>query len=165
VSISSAALHFWYQLLFSVHLSCCIVCWNRRLGIRTQSSAHGEVAVASADFPRDDSYDPSTGGLVPGNGGTFEKCRRLWSLSTAEYLRYRYAALFCARCLSELSFTQTLRFCAEVVTADESSMPMTFCLKPRFGTEVADVVDTSLCACMHAYVRMGGVGCGCVRTC
>ena len=44
------------------------------------------------DFPRDDSYDPSTGNLVPGNGGSFEKCRRLWSLSTAEYLRYRCAS-------------------------------------------------------------------------
>jgi hypothetical protein len=41
------------------------------------------------DFPRDDSYDPSTGGLVPGNGGSFAKCRRLWSLSDAEFLRYR----------------------------------------------------------------------------
>ena len=47
---------------------------------------------ACADFPRDDSYDPSTGGLVPGNGGSFEKCRRLWSLSTAEYLRYRHVS-------------------------------------------------------------------------
>jgi 1,4-alpha-glucan branching enzyme len=43
-----------------------------------------------ADFPRDDSYDPSTGSLVPGNGGSFEKCRRRWDLSTAEFLRYRY---------------------------------------------------------------------------
>ena len=46
------------------------------------------------DFPRDDSYDPSTGGLVPGNGGSFAKCRRLWTLSTADYLKYR-----CAACL------------------------------------------------------------------
>lgn len=41
------------------------------------------------DFPRDDSLDPSTGSMVPGNGGSFAKCRRLWSLSDAEYLRYR----------------------------------------------------------------------------
>jgi 1,4-alpha-glucan branching enzyme len=42
------------------------------------------------DFPRDDSYDPSTGSLVPGNGGSFAKCRRLWTLSDAAFLRYRY---------------------------------------------------------------------------
>lgn len=51
-----------------------------------------------ADFPRDDSYDPSTGGLVPGNGGSFEKCRRRWDLSTAEFLRYRCPSPPCTAC-------------------------------------------------------------------
>jgi len=32
------------------------------------------------DFPRDDSWDPSTGGFVPGNNGSFDKCRRRWDL-------------------------------------------------------------------------------------
>ena len=47
------------------------------------------------DFPRTDSYDPSTGEMVPGNGGSFAKCRRLWSLATADFLRYRCAAQDC----------------------------------------------------------------------
>jgi len=33
------------------------------------------------DFPRDDSYDPSTGRLVPGNGGSYHHCRRRWDLA------------------------------------------------------------------------------------
>lgn len=41
------------------------------------------------DFPRDDSYDPSTGAFVPGNGGSLEKCRRRWDLVDSEVLRYK----------------------------------------------------------------------------
>lgn len=42
------------------------------------------------DFPRDDSYDPSTGAFVPGNGGSYEKCRRRWDLADADFLKYRF---------------------------------------------------------------------------
>ncbi|KAK9791176.1 hypothetical protein WJX73_007550 [Symbiochloris irregularis] len=42
------------------------------------------------DFPRDDSYDTSTGKLVKGNGGSLEKCRRRWDLADAEFLKYRF---------------------------------------------------------------------------
>jgi 1,4-alpha-glucan branching enzyme len=41
------------------------------------------------DFPRDDTYDPSTGAFVPGNGGSLEKCRRRWDLADSENLRYK----------------------------------------------------------------------------
>ncbi|KAL4441059.1 hypothetical protein ABPG77_010490 [Micractinium sp. CCAP 211/92] len=46
------------------------------------------------DFPRDDTYDPSTGAFVPGNGGSLEKCRRRWDLADAEYLKYKYMQAF-----------------------------------------------------------------------
>ncbi|MEW5313430.1 MAG: hypothetical protein WDW38_004999 [Sanguina aurantia] len=46
------------------------------------------------DFPRDDIYDSSTGALVPGNGGSMEKCRRRWDLCDAPFLRYKHMALF-----------------------------------------------------------------------
>eukprot|EP00899_Mesostigma_viride_P022412 jgi/Mesvir1/3355/Mv06741-RA.1 len=42
------------------------------------------------DFPRVDSRDPSKGTFVPGNGGSFDKCRRRWDLADADYLRYKY---------------------------------------------------------------------------
>ncbi|KAJ9519994.1 hypothetical protein QJQ45_014719, partial [Haematococcus lacustris] len=41
------------------------------------------------DFPRVDSMDPSTGGFVPGNGGSHEKCRRRWDLCDSPILRYK----------------------------------------------------------------------------
>jgi 1,4-alpha-glucan branching enzyme len=41
------------------------------------------------DFPRDDTYDTSTGAFVPGNGGSLEKCRRRWDLADSEELRYK----------------------------------------------------------------------------
>eukprot|EP01026_Neomeris_dumetosa_P019591 TRINITY_DN17943_c0_g1_i6.p1 TRINITY_DN17943_c0_g1~~TRINITY_DN17943_c0_g1_i6.p1 ORF type:complete len:432 (-),score=58.89 TRINITY_DN17943_c0_g1_i6:54-1256(-) len=41
------------------------------------------------DFPRDDSWDPSTGSFVPGNNGSFDKCRRRWDLVDSEFLRYK----------------------------------------------------------------------------
>jgi 1,4-alpha-glucan branching enzyme len=46
------------------------------------------------DFPRDDSYDPSTGAFVPGNGGSLDKCRRRWDLCDADFLKYKYLAAF-----------------------------------------------------------------------
>jgi 1,4-alpha-glucan branching enzyme len=46
------------------------------------------------DFPRDDTYDPSTGAFVPGNGGSLEKCRRRWDLADAEFLKYKFLAAF-----------------------------------------------------------------------
>ncbi|GFR43347.1 hypothetical protein Agub_g4269 [Astrephomene gubernaculifera] len=46
------------------------------------------------DFPRDDSYDPSTGRLVPGNGGSLDKCRRRWDLADSPHLRYRWLGAF-----------------------------------------------------------------------
>eukprot|EP00878_Enallax_costatus_P000275 GHUV01000346.1.p1 GENE.GHUV01000346.1~~GHUV01000346.1.p1 ORF type:complete len:864 (+),score=177.11 GHUV01000346.1:148-2739(+) len=46
------------------------------------------------DFPRDDSYDPSTGAFVPGNGGSLEKCRRRWDLADADFLRYKQLNAF-----------------------------------------------------------------------
>lgn len=46
------------------------------------------------DFPRDDSYDPSTGAFVPGNGGSLDKCRRRWDLCDAEFLKYKWMAAF-----------------------------------------------------------------------
>nr|BAF98234.1 starch branching enzyme II [Parachlorella kessleri] len=42
------------------------------------------------DFPRDDSYDTSTGAFVPGNGGSLEKCRRRWDLADAPFLKYKF---------------------------------------------------------------------------
>ena len=41
------------------------------------------------DFPRDDSYDTSTGAFVPGNGGSLDKCRRRWDLVDSDLLRYK----------------------------------------------------------------------------
>uniref|UniRef100_A0A7R9V751 1,4-alpha-glucan branching enzyme n=1 Tax=Chlamydomonas euryale TaxID=1486919 RepID=A0A7R9V751_9CHLO len=46
------------------------------------------------DFPRVDSYDPSTGAFVPGNGGTLEKCRRRWDICDADSLRYQHLNAF-----------------------------------------------------------------------
>ncbi|KDD75589.1 hypothetical protein H632_c603p0, partial [Helicosporidium sp. ATCC 50920] len=46
------------------------------------------------DFPRDDSYDTSTGALVPGNGGSLDKCRRRWDLADAAFLRYKHMLAF-----------------------------------------------------------------------
>ena len=46
------------------------------------------------DFPRDDSLDPSTGTIVPGNGGSLDKCRRRWDLADAAFLKYKYMAAF-----------------------------------------------------------------------
>ncbi|WIA23688.1 hypothetical protein OEZ85_000382 [Tetradesmus obliquus] len=46
------------------------------------------------DFPRDDTYDPSTGAFVPGNGGSLEKCRRRWDLCDADFLRYKFLCAF-----------------------------------------------------------------------
>jgi 1,4-alpha-glucan branching enzyme len=46
------------------------------------------------DFPRDDTYDPSTGAFVPGNGGSLEKCRRRWDLADDEGLKYRFMSAF-----------------------------------------------------------------------
>lgn len=46
------------------------------------------------DFPRDDTYDTSTGAFVPGNGGSLEKCRRRWDLADDEGLRYKYMQAF-----------------------------------------------------------------------
>lgn len=46
------------------------------------------------DFPRDDTYDPSTGAFVPGNGGSLEKCRRRWDICDAEFLKYKFMAAF-----------------------------------------------------------------------
>lgn len=42
------------------------------------------------DFPRDDSYDTSTGKLVKGNGGSLDKCRRRWDLADADFLKYKF---------------------------------------------------------------------------
>ncbi len=46
------------------------------------------------DFPRDDSYDPSTGAFVPGNGGSLDKCRRRWDLADADFLKYKFMGAF-----------------------------------------------------------------------
>lgn len=46
------------------------------------------------DFPRDDSLDPSTGAMVPGNGGSLDKCRRRWDLADATFLKYKFMAAF-----------------------------------------------------------------------
>ena len=46
------------------------------------------------DFPRDDSIDPSTGSIVPGNGGSLDKCRRRWDLADAEFLKYKFMNAF-----------------------------------------------------------------------
>lgn len=46
------------------------------------------------DFPRDDTYDPSTGAFVPGNGGSLEKCRRRWDLCDADFLKYKFLVAF-----------------------------------------------------------------------
>jgi 1,4-alpha-glucan branching enzyme len=46
------------------------------------------------DFPRDDTYDTSTGAFVPGNGGSLEKCRRRWDLCDNPTLRYKDMAAF-----------------------------------------------------------------------
>ncbi len=41
------------------------------------------------DFPRDDTYDTSTGEFIPGNGGSHDKCRRRWDLADNEELKYK----------------------------------------------------------------------------
>lgn len=46
------------------------------------------------DFPRDDTYDTSTGAFVPGNGGSLDKCRRRWDLADADFLKYKYMLAF-----------------------------------------------------------------------
>jgi 1,4-alpha-glucan branching enzyme len=46
------------------------------------------------DFPRDDTYDTSTGEFIPGNGGSLEKCRRRWDLAEDEDLRYKFMNAF-----------------------------------------------------------------------
>jgi len=46
------------------------------------------------DFPRDDTYDTSTGAFIPGNGGSLEKCRRRWDLADAPFLKYKYLDAF-----------------------------------------------------------------------
>ena len=46
------------------------------------------------DFPRDDTYDTSTGEFIPGNGGSLEKCRRRWDLAEDEGLRYKFMNAF-----------------------------------------------------------------------
>jgi len=46
------------------------------------------------DFPRVASLDPSTGETVPGNGGSFEKCRRRFDLADADYLKYNFLCSF-----------------------------------------------------------------------
>nr|QKY15163.1 starch branching enzyme (1,4-alpha-glucan branching enzyme II) (SBE2) [Polytomella parva] len=46
------------------------------------------------DFPRVDSYDPSTGKFVPGNHGSFHHCRRRWDLCDSPILKYRYLHAF-----------------------------------------------------------------------
>jgi len=46
------------------------------------------------DFPRDDTYDTSTGAFIPGNGGSLEKCRRRWDICDAENLKYKYMNAF-----------------------------------------------------------------------
>lgn len=46
------------------------------------------------DFPRDDTYDPSTGAFVPGNGGSLEKCRRRWDLAESPILKYKFMNAF-----------------------------------------------------------------------
>mmetsp|Transcript_39286 Transcript_39286/g.84109 ORF Transcript_39286/g.84109 Transcript_39286/m.84109 type:complete len:891 (+) Transcript_39286:181-2853(+) len=42
------------------------------------------------DFPRDDTYDTSTGEFIPGNGGSHDKCRRRWDLADSDELKYKY---------------------------------------------------------------------------
>ena len=42
------------------------------------------------DFPRDDTYDTSTGEFIPGNGGSHDKCRRRWDLVDSEELKYKF---------------------------------------------------------------------------
>ncbi|KXZ47568.1 hypothetical protein GPECTOR_34g727 [Gonium pectorale] len=46
------------------------------------------------DFPRVDSYDPSTGGFVPGNGGSLHLCRRRWDLADSDFLKYKFLNAF-----------------------------------------------------------------------
>lgn len=46
------------------------------------------------DFPRDDTYDTSTGAFIPGNGGSLEKCRRRWDICDADSLKYKYMNAF-----------------------------------------------------------------------
>ena len=46
------------------------------------------------DFPRDDTYDTSTGAFVPGNGGSLDKCRRRWDLADDPNLRYKFMQAF-----------------------------------------------------------------------
>ncbi|KAK9839287.1 hypothetical protein WJX81_005730 [Elliptochloris bilobata] len=53
------------------------------------------------DFPRDDTYDPSTGEFVPGNNGSMEKCRRRWDLADMETLKYKYMQA-CDRAMNHL---------------------------------------------------------------
>merc|ERR1711885_105336 len=36
------------------------------------------------DFPRDDTYDTSTGEFITGNGGSHDKCRRRWDLADSD---------------------------------------------------------------------------------
>ncbi|KAG2445373.1 hypothetical protein HYH02_008838 [Chlamydomonas schloesseri] len=46
------------------------------------------------DFPRDNSYDPSTGRFIQGNGGSMDKCRRRWDLADSENLKYKWLMAF-----------------------------------------------------------------------
>lgn len=46
------------------------------------------------DFPRDDTYDTSTGAFIPGNGGSLDKCRRRWDLVDDDGLRYKFMNAF-----------------------------------------------------------------------
>ncbi|EFJ46288.1 1,4-alpha-glucan branching enzyme II, partial [Volvox carteri f. nagariensis] len=46
------------------------------------------------DFPRVDSYDPSTGRFVPGNGGSLHLCRRRWDLADSDFLKYKFLNAF-----------------------------------------------------------------------
>mmetsp|Transcript_10988 Transcript_10988/g.19036 ORF Transcript_10988/g.19036 Transcript_10988/m.19036 type:complete len:859 (+) Transcript_10988:107-2683(+) len=46
------------------------------------------------DFPRTDTYDSSTGAFIPGNGGSYEKCRRRWDLGDNPKLRYQHFTAF-----------------------------------------------------------------------
>ncbi len=46
------------------------------------------------DFPREDRYEASTGQFIPGNGNSYDKCRRRYDLADAEHLRYAFLQNF-----------------------------------------------------------------------